>query len=627
MAPSTLRAGSERRIERLAGLCAFGSGRLGPFRMQLPALLDVQMDTASRAAVGGSSAPILESAESDPAFRRLQLVGAEGRWTVEFPIPAPEVAAGTPFVFETPDHVALVHGPPDIEALNRWRAEPPALIILTNARALWTEGEPFVEAVGRIREAAGPAPVLWAPRVALPHRMAFLTYIGIDVLDVTEGLFLAAEGKYLDPQFGVLEERAARNEFACSCPGCEPPGSLTQHAVHALRSESVRVRTAALEGRLRDLTESRLPSDPRLGEFLRYADRRLAGLLEETTPVERHTRERYVLAEAARRPEVVRFRERFLVRYRPPKSKRILLMVPCSETKPYRRSPSHRRFLRALDGLRGLERVHIVSVTSPLGLVPRELEDIFPAAQYDVPVTGEWSESERDAVRSALAHVVATGSYRQIIFHLDPEEYAFLRDPGRPWSSAEWTVSGSRPGSSESLAALREAISRGLASETPPDGGPLSVVREELAAVAAFQFEAEAAARLFAEPVRLAGRPWFQRIIDAHHADLATWREERGLFQLTVAGGIRMLPAHPLEVEMDPAVPLDGDLFCPGVVRADPRIRIGDACLLVSAGWLRGVGEAALPGTWMSRLAHGLAVRVRHRNHSAPGSAREATGT
>ena len=42
----------------------------------------------------------------------------------------------------------------------------------------------------------------------------------------------------------------------------------------------------------------------------------------------------------------------------------------------------------------GSDAVHQVIVTAPLGLVPRELEEIWPAANYDIPVTGEWDADE-----------------------------------------------------------------------------------------------------------------------------------------------------------------------------------------------------------------------------------------
>ena len=35
---------------------------------------------------------------------------------------------------------------------------------------------------------------------------------------------------------------------------------------------------------------------------------------------------------------------------------------------------------------------HEVIVTSPLGLVPRDLEEVWPAGYYDIPVTGDWTQ-------------------------------------------------------------------------------------------------------------------------------------------------------------------------------------------------------------------------------------------
>ncbi len=366
---------------------------------------------------------------------------------------------------------------------------------------------------------------------------------------------------------------------------------------------------------MRELVESRLVTEPALAEMLRYADRELGGLLEERAPVAFSGSRDYVLLESHRRPEMVRFRSRLLERYRPPPSKTVLLLVPCSKTKPYRRSRSHRRFWGALEGLGSLERVHVVSVSSPIGLVPRELEDVPPARHYDIPVTGDWEESERAYVRTALAHLRATGNYRSIIVHLDALEYSFLAEDLPVSETVQWTVKDDRTTTNEAVGALRAAVERGLRGEIPVKGGPLSVVREELESLAGVQFGPDAARRLFVPPVRLSGRPWFQRVTDGR-ADLATWREERGLFHLTVAGARRLWPEPPLAVEADPGVTLEGDLFVPGVRRADERIREGDAVVLVRDGHLAGVGEAALPGRLMTELSRGLAVRVRHREHA-----------
>ena len=58
-------------------------------------------------------------------------------------------------------------------------------------------------------------------------------------------------------------------------------------------------------------------------------------------------------------------------------------------------------------------------MTSPLGLVPQDLEDVWPAANYDVPVTGDWSSDELDRVRRMLLSLVERTGYAQIINHTD----------------------------------------------------------------------------------------------------------------------------------------------------------------------------------------------------------------
>ena len=610
-----------RTVDRFAGLATLGIGTAGPLSFSTPELLFAgSLPGAGLRADAGAA--VVEAVPSGrPGTRSVRLVRGPSALELAYPIPVPEVSGTAGGAHEAAPRAWVVHAPVPEEELTRLRDARPDLIVLGNARPLFREGEPFVLAVRALREAVGPGPLVWAPRVALPHRLAYLVYAGVDLLDTTEGRLQAVDGTFCDSTLGTMGGEPAARRSGCPCPSCqaEPVGPLADHADWAYVREMALVKAAASEGRLRELVEARLTAEPLLAELLRYTDRTLFPLLDERTPVVSREIRTYVLAESFRRPEVRRFRERFLERYRPPPSKEVLLLVPCSRTKPYRMSRTHRRFARALEGLAGLERVHVVSVTSPLGVVPRDLEDVYPARHYDIPVTGEWSEAERVSVSTAVAHLASTGNYRQVVVHLDPKEYEFLR-PTLPHDlPVRWTMENDRSTSAESLDRLAEGVREALGSTRGPvAGGPLKVVREELEAIAAFQFGADAAHRLFAEPCRLAGRPWFQRLTDGRSTDLATWREDRGLFQLTVAGARRMMPDPPLAIEVADGVALAGDLFTPGVVSADPRVRVGDAVVLVRHGELLGVGEAELPGPLMTRLARGCAVHVRHRSRPDP---------
>lgn len=600
-----------RSVDRLEGLALFGRATVEGLSLILPALAESGTDDREAPALS------LRSVDAPLARRHLRLSDGSATLEIEFLVPAPEVVGPPGGVLSAGPGVLLVRPPWGAGSAGPGPDRKAELLVWGNARSLWTEGVPFVRGLRELRATFGAAPVLWAPRVALPHRIPLLVYLGVDLVDSTEGQIAAARAEYLDPVFGVIDRAIARSEARCPCPSCvrEPAGSLEAHTAYAYRTALAETRTAARTGRLRELVESRLVAEPALAEMLRYADLELAGALDERAAVVQDDSHAYVLLESHRRPEMVRFRRRLRERYAPPPSKSLLLLVPCSRTKPYRFSRSHRRFASALESLSPLERVHVVSVSSPIGLVPRELEDVPPARHYDIPVTGDWEERERAAVVEGLRHLVARGHYRTAVVHLDPDEYLFLRDAWPAELPARWTLTGGSTTSREALAALRTGVGESLASERPVPGGPLAVVREELHEVAAFQFGRPAADRLFTGPVRLAGRPWFQRLTDGR-TDLGTLREGRGLFHLTVAGARRLVPDPPLWVSVDPTLALTGDLFVPGVRAADPEIRVGDSVILLRDGALAGVGEAALPGRLMVELRRGVAVRVRHREHA-----------
>ena len=494
-------------------MALLGPAQAGPLNFRTPGLLDGR----SPAVIGAHSPGLrLRRLPSDEFGRRRLAIESDAvALELNYEVPTPEVAGRPGVVQPASSDTWIVRGPLETDQLERLRSARPALVVLSNARFLLSEGRPFVQALQSIREELGARPVVWAPRVALPHRMALFVYLGIDLLDTVEGIWRATQGTYFDTQLGEVDVTAARAEGRCACPACrtDPVGTLEDHVDYLYREEMALIRTAIRGNRLRELVESRLSAEPLLSELLRYADEWLGPLLEERTPVIGSAVRSYSSRGGPAPPEVERFRNRLIARYRPPPSKRVLLLVPCSRTKPYRNSRSHRRFAQALESVGPLERVHWVSVSSPIGLVPRELEDVFPARNYDIPVTGAWSEVERSQVLEALDHLLSTGQYERVVAHLNPEEYAFLHQRLERHGTAHWTILDHRTTAPESLAALQSATHDALKGVPPVPGGPLEVVREELHELAAVQF-GQAADLLFAPPIRLAGRPWFQRLTD-----------------------------------------------------------------------------------------------------------------
>lgn len=71
--------------------------------------------------------------------------------------------------------------------------------------------------------------------------------------------------------------------------------------------------------------------------------------------------------------------------WEPTPGKQILLILPCSAKKPYRTSPSQKRYLRAMHAVSGAkEAVEVVTLSGVFGIVPRQFEDLPVVLRYNL---------------------------------------------------------------------------------------------------------------------------------------------------------------------------------------------------------------------------------------------------
>jgi len=106
-------------------------------------------------------------------------------------------------------------------------------------------------------------------------------------------------------------------------------------------------------------------------------------------------------AETLDRVEIRRFADRVTSRYQNRFTDQPLVLVPCSATKPYSDSQSHGQFHDAIQW-----RGHTVSMTSPIGVVPQELETTYPPSTTTPSSRGRL-ERRRDRVRRRGAAAVS----------------------------------------------------------------------------------------------------------------------------------------------------------------------------------------------------------------------------
>ena len=278
----------------------------------------------------------------------------------------------------------------------------PEIVVLTDAIQLASQPGKLPTAVMTLKHRF-PGALLWTPGLGGPDNLSVLVSMGVDLFDLARcreasanGVVLTAWGPRLP-----LEHEATSVE------------AQAYHMVKALDE----VRAAVMTGSLRTLAVQQSQSSPRLVEHLRRHQELVAeqrGVLASHMPAS--TEFACFSSNALTDPLVVDW-ERFMTEdYEAPAPVRnVMILLPCSARKPYRLSKSHAQFLRAIASTG----CHEVMMTSPLGLVPRDLEDVWPAANYDVPVTGDWSSDELGRVRRMLTALVQRVGYSEIINHTD----------------------------------------------------------------------------------------------------------------------------------------------------------------------------------------------------------------
>lgn len=455
-------------------------------------------------------------------------------------------------------------------------------VIAENWHTVMENPAMFVATLADQKERHPPDTLWYAPAAALPSTVAFLIYSGFDLFDfrgvdlkTAQGLFCTTEGEFPADEW--------MDAGTCSCSGCMS-GDLGEHNRNALAAEIAMATKMIGMGTLREFIEGRCRSCVPLVAALRLFDARY-DFIEPRAPIAREKTLKAASAESIKRPEVVRFAERVVERFVPSRTD-VAVLLPCSAKKPYSMSQSHRKFMGAVGN-----RAHELILTSPLGLVPRELEAVYPAAHYDVPVSGYWDREEQWFIASVIGRYLERHGYGRVIAHLDGGGLEIARRAAEiAGIDLEETCSG-RPTESDSLQALEEAL-----------GGERVIRPDTVRGTVSWQFGADIATK----NLQVRGKPW-RRLVVRGREQVFSVDAATGLLRPTFAGW--ELLGERYRVHIDDFIP-QGDILAPGVTGADAVIREGDEVLVVGERAVA-TGKAAMGADEMRRSSRGVAVRVR----------------
>jgi len=430
----------------------------------------------------------------------------------------------------------------------------------------------------KIRKEIGTQPLVYCAGAGELNAIAPLTYAGVDLFDTMECVRQSREHMLMERSFKSTMSELSFDE-------------LLKRNVERVKEELELVRSAIESGSVRELAETRSIYDSNLNLFMRAIDREYQ-TMEAFSPTASKNTLKALSCYSLSRAEFESYRRRVIERYRKPESAETLLILPCSARKPYFRSKTHRLFAEHIRNRRAL---HELIVTSPLGIVPRELELFFPCANYDIHVSHYWYEDEKEMIKTMLAKFLEHNRYKRAIVHF--EDPFFLDVLEAQGLEVIETCFDSNTKSESSLQALGEA--------TESLNGKRGIM-EDMSSAALFQF----GANIFEGCSALGKYPYVK--IMCEEKQIAMLNPERGGFSLTLAGGERLHEIRTFDVEIDFTPENEGTIFVKGVKRAGESIREGDEVCIVKDDKLIGVGVAVMGSLDMSSARSGAAVKVRH---------------
>ena len=434
----------------------------------------------------------------------------------------------------------------------------------------------LVKVASKIRDEAGYSRLIYAPAVE-PSEMPILAYLGIDVFDDLNVELRSSTGWLLEDGSWI---KSSSKELI----------SINREELKRWISK---IQNSISNGTLREFVERTSLHNPRVSQILYHSNQLLR---EKGAKLHISIRANNL---SLTHPAVINFQQKLSL-FHPPAEKMVLLILPCSARKPYFKSRSHKRFFNAIREVENYLALHIVSVTSPLGLVPRELEFCYPAAHYDIAVTGNWTATEIDMLRVQLSRMEPEKHYSKAIVHAGSSSEIMnmlLKERGVETVDTK----AERPSSFEGLEILQNVARKCLKGSKPITSK--NRAKGEAIGLAKFQYSNPD----FLINSEISGKmPYKLRC-----GDLASISPVVGGFGLTLSGA-KAYAANGGGIVKAESFKLIGDLFAVGVKSCEGDWLIGDQVVIEQDGEITAVGIAQMNPDEMIHMSRGIAVEVRH---------------
>ncbi|MFX1401100.1 MAG: DUF5591 domain-containing protein [Promethearchaeota archaeon] len=365
--------------------------------------------------------------------------------------------------------------------------------------------------------------VLMASGRIIPKYFPILIYLGIDLIDSSYLLYLSSENfydtiEYLYPIYKV-------KHFPCSCLACkeklknlqiikysnEKLEYLCLHNLITAKNYMNKIKQYLKADDFRAFVEKSSFDDILVVSILKILDRQYFHLIRFETPItDSFPIIRCFGASSYYRPDFQQFRERVIRYFLPEAWTKLIIIFPCSSRKPYSKSKSHKKFHSILRKFSDFPEFQEIILTSPLGAIPRQLENIYPVNSYDISVTGFWDKEEIDLASEMLVEILS--KYNKdipIICHAKGEGYKEIILKAKSQLPHEFYFTNTNKSliSSSSLKSLEDCVRNlksklKLESEEKIHSFSKSWIRK-LIKIADYQLGADVGTKFFSENIKV----------------------------------------------------------------------------------------------------------------------------
>ncbi|NWG10502.1 tRNA guanosine(15) transglycosylase TgtA [Candidatus Bathyarchaeota archaeon] len=263
-----------------------------------------------------------------------------------------------------------------------------------------------------------------------PFMFSLAIALGCDLFDSAAYTIYAKQNRYMTEN-GTYRLNEL-DYFPCVCPKCSKANPkqaselpqkerqifLAEHNLYVCAAELKRIKQAIKDGRLWEHLEMRAHTHPALlsavkilGKYKEY--------IEKHAPTVKSSGLFFFSSLGLVRSEVVHYRKNLAEHYTKPKETNTLLLMPQTQTKPFHKSHGYKQITKLLNNR--LSKVHVCFYAAPFGVIPIELDEVYPLSQHETAMP---LDKETIAyVANQIVDYINRTNYKKVIVLNDQENW------------------------------------------------------------------------------------------------------------------------------------------------------------------------------------------------------------